>query len=142
MTQLNSGTHPDIHHCRPQNHGMRYRDACFNIRLENAHACISCCEALRFVVTYLGYFFAISRPTEVSLRLRPDSDYPHWPDLHTLTLIGAMYTKPTMLRNTMLARIASGSPIWKLLSRSILTTLKDDLDWLQARMEVEETMFT
>jgi len=38
-----------------------------------------------------------------------DSDYPHWPDLHTLTLIDAMCTKPTMVRNTMFPRIASES---------------------------------
>jgi hypothetical protein len=81
--------------------------------------------------TYRGYF-AISRPTEVSLRLRLSP-------LHTLTLIDAMCTKPTMVRNTMFPRIASGSPIRKLcLLRSILTVLKDDLDRLQARMEVEE----
>jgi hypothetical protein len=69
---------------------------------------------------------------------------PQWPDLHTLALIDRpRQRKPTMLRDTVSTRIASGHPIRKLrLSKPTLVSIAQDLEWLRERVEVEEeTMY-
>jgi hypothetical protein len=71
----------------------------------------------------------------------PDSPSgPHWPDLHTLTLVDRpSYDLPTELRTAVSARINADHPLRKLqLSKSILAQLGDDLEWLRERVEVEE----
>jgi hypothetical protein len=80
------------------------------------------------------------RSLDERMRLPELPATPLWPDLHTLTLIDRPgYAAPTLLRDTMSARMTSGCRIRRLqLSKSIMVVLRDDLEWLRGRVEVEE----
>lgn len=85
------------------------------------------------------FFESLSEP---GCRPEASNISPMWPGLQVLTLVQG--PRVNMLGATISARITSGHPIRTIrLSKSIISALTDnDLEWLRARVEVEEcTMY-